>query len=388
MAKSVRYKLNRNICRKNKKRRVKNRGVSKVKKVRNLKPLKIFLSIIAFVILGYWFFVAYTTVREVKIVDVVGENEIVEFADAGQIRRMLLIYEEPNASEANNLFILAVIHNTDISQMLVYHLPGDIYINDYFTKKYISVKDLTYAGKSYMYRDKYAYVIKQIEEQMAINFDSYVLFGSEISKNFISDSSTWGNSEEEVLTIFSKLSLFNLMPRYYKVHLFEEYFHSNMSFLEMYSIFQSLEGVVVSDNYEYFYLGDDEFVREVTLGGSRDVKALNTVAFDQSLRANIDISRTRALRGEHVKVEVYNGSDIPGYARTIARRIYNSGCRVIRFKNASVPYDETKIYVSDMEKFVNGLEVVNDIVKEATVVEGRPSFLTTGDIIVVLGMDQ
>jgi hypothetical protein len=35
-----------------------------------------------------------------------------------------------------------------------------------------------------MYKDKYAYVIRQIEEQMAMNFDSYIWFGSEIRKKF------------------------------------------------------------------------------------------------------------------------------------------------------------------------------------------------------------
>ena len=178
------------------------------------------------------------------------------------------------------------------------------------------------------------------------------------------------------------------MPRYYKVHLFEDHFHSNMSFLEMYSRFQNIRGIIASDNYKYVDLGEDNFVVEKTLGSGKNAKILNKNALDESIREHLDISRTRALRGEHVKVEVYNGSDIPGYARDIARRIHNSGCRVIRFENASILYDETKIYVADKEKFSTGLDVVSSIVREARIIEGRPDFLTTGDIVVVLGIDE
>lgn len=387
MAKSVRYKLNRSSGGR-KKRRVKGKSKTKFKKIYNLKPLKILFLIVAFSLLGYWFFIAYTTVRDIRVTDVVGESEIMEFADSEGIHRTLIIYEEPNTSEKNNLFMLAVIHNFDTSEALIYHFPGDIYINDHFVNQYISIQNLTYAGESYMYREKYAYAIRQIEEQMAINFDNYVLFGSQIGKNFVSDSSNWGSSKEEVLSLFSKLSFVNLMPRYYKVHLFEEHFHSNMNFLEMYSKFQNIQGIVASDNYEYVNLGEDGFVVEKVLGSGKKAKILNTYALDESLRENLDISRTKGLRGEHVKVEVYNGSDIPGYARTIARQIYNSGCRVIRFENTSVLYDETKIYVADKEKFSTGLDVVTSVVKEARIIEGRPDFLTTGDIVVVLGMDE
>ena len=390
MGKSVRYKLNRSTT---KPRRGKGGRQGKLKKKRFSfslgKPIKIIFSILLISLLIYWLFVAYTTVRDIKVTDVVPEeSEIVEFADQSRIRRTLVIYEKPHTTEERNLFLLAAIYNTETSQALIYHLPDTLYINDYFANKDISVEYLTYAGESYMYNEKYAYVIRQTEEQMAINFDSYVLFGSQISKNFVSDDDSWGKSKDDVLDIFSKLSFLNLMPRYYKVYLFEDYFHSNMSFLEMYTSFQNIRGIILSGNYEYFNLKNDEFVVQKSLGSGREIKVLNRSVFDESLRQNIDVLRTRDLRAEHVKVEVYNGSDIPGYARNVARRIFNSGCRVIRFENASKTYENTKIYVSDIEKFANGLSVVESIVDNAQVVEGRPEFLTTGDIIVVLGLDQ
>ncbi len=394
MGKSVRYKLNKVYVGRKKSRVVnrKKKSTKNVKKKSNVffpKFLKIFSLLILFSLIGYWFFIAYTTIRDIKVTDVIGdESEIVDFVDIGRIKRTLIIYEEPNSSEEKNLFLLAVIYNADTSEALIYHYPRDLYINDYFANKHISVRNLTYAGQSYMYKEKYAYVVRQVEKQMAIDFDSYILFGSEISKNFVSSDDNWGNNKDDVFEIFSKLSFINLMPRYYKAHFFEEYFHSNMGFLEIYSYFQSIRGIISSENYEYIDLMGEKFVMDTTLGSGHNVKEINLFALDESLERNIDISRTRALRAEHVKVEVYNGSDIQGYARTIARRIHNAGCRVIRYENASKLYDNTKIYVSDMEKFPNGLEIVSGIVQDASVVEGRPEFLTTGDIIVVLGLDE
>lgn len=390
MPKSVRYKLKKPG--RPKKRRTGNRAKVRLMGKKNKflsKSVRIFFFMLLVSIFSYWIFVAYTTVRDIKITDVVGkDSEILEFASSSRIRRTLIIYEDPNSTDRKNLFILAVIHNPETSEALIYYYPGKLFIKDYFAGQYISIENLTYAGHSYMYDEKYAYVIRQIEEQMALSFDSYILFGSEVSKNFVSNSENWGYSEEDVYQLFSKLSFLNLMPRYYKVYLFEEYFHSNMSFLEMYSYFQSLRGIVSSDNQVYINLGDKEMFTEITLGSGRNANILNMGVLDKSLRDNLDILRTRDLRREHVKVEVYNGSDIPGYARTVSRRIFNSGCRVIRYENASRLYDQTSIYVSDMDKFVHGLGIVNDIVQDAVVVEGRPDFLTTGDIVVVLGLDQ
>lgn len=387
MGKSVRYKLHKSSGKKRKRRKVVNKGRGRKKNFSLSKPLKFFLMFLAISILGYWFFVAYSTIRDIKIDDIVGESEILDLVEPQKVRRTLVVYEDPLNSEEENLFLLAIVHNTDTSESLIYHLPGDLYVSDYFSNKNISVRDLTYAGNSYMYDEKYAYVIRQVEEQMAIQFDSYVWFGSKVGKTFVSDVQGWGNSEDDILQIFSKLSLFNLIPKYRQAFLFEDYFHSNMSFLEMYAYFQNIQGIVSSDNHEYVNL-KEEASFERTLGSGRHVKVLDKRGVDISLRENIDILRTRELSREHVKVEVYNGSGKAGYASTIARRVFNAGCRVIRFENSFREYEYTKIYVSDLERFSNGLSVVESIVEGAEIIEGRPDFLTTGDIIIVLGLDE
>lgn len=382
MGKTVRYKLNK--CSSSSRKKKGKRG-SKGKKLPRLfcfKHLKTVLLLLLILALGYWIYIAYTTVRDIKIVDVIGESEVVEFSQEEVVRKSLVVYEDPNATEQKNLFILAVIYNPDISESLTYYFPKNLYVKDYLSNREIPVCTLTYAGDSYMYDEKYAYVVRQIEEQMGIKFDSYVWLGSKIGENFVGDISN------DPLSVFSSLSLVNLMPRYYKVHLFEEYFHSNMSFLEMYSFFQNMNALVSSGNNEFVDLGTKEMTFETSLSTGEKVRVLSTSSIDDSLRGNIDVLRTRDLSREHAKIEVYNASDIQGYAQVMGRKIYNAGCRVIRYETASEQYDETKIYVTDKERFANALSVVSSVVSEAEVIEGRPSFLTTGDIIVVLGQDQ
>jgi len=297
----------------------------------------------------------------------------------------LIVFEDPVASEKKILFLLVVIYNSDTSEALIYYLPGNLYIRDSFSDKHISVANLAYAGESYLYSEQHAFVVKQMEEQLAIDFDSYIWFGSEVSKNFVTDNENWGYRKEDALKIFNKLSFFNLIPKYYKVYLFEEFLHSNMSFLEMYSYFQTIKGVTTTKNLHYIDLGTKPMYEKILLGSGKQAQCLNTREFDKSLRGNIDILRTRELRREHVKVEVYNGTETPGYASVIARVIYNAGCKVLRHENSSIPYEKTHIYVSDIDKFSNGLEIVKKILDDYVIVQGRPDFLTTGDIVVVLG---
>jgi hypothetical protein len=73
---------------------------------------------------------------------------------------------------------------------------------------------------------------------------------------------------------------------------------------------------------------------------------LNLLALDKSLDENIDVLRTRDLSKEHVKVEVYNGTDITWmFARIMARKIHNAGCSVIRHENAAKTMKKSYIYV-------------------------------------------
>ncbi len=96
----------------------------------------------------------------------------------------------------------------------------------------------------------------------------------------------------------------------------------------------------------------------------------------------------RELEKERVRVEVYNGSGLSGYASQYARKIRNSGCEVVRYDNAPKEQDETQFFVPKQEDFPRSLSVVFEIFPGTyEIVQSRPSFMTTGDIVIILGKD-
>jgi len=77
-----------------------------------------------------------------------------------------------------------------------------------------------------------------------------------------------------------------------------------------------------------------------------------------------------------------------GYASQYARKIKNSGCEVVRYDNSSALEEKTKFYVSKPENFKNSLNVILELFPGTyEIIEGRPSFMTTGDIVIILGKD-
>jgi hypothetical protein len=87
-------------------------------------------------------------------------------------------------------------------------------------------------------------------------------------------------------------------------------------------------------------------------------------------------------------VEVYNGSGIPKAALRYSRTVQNLGTRVVRTGNAPIDEEKTKIYISKKDSFNKSLSLVEKIfVDKPEIIEGRPAFMTTGDIVIVLGKD-
>ena len=118
------------------------------------------------------------------------------------------------------------------------------------------------------------------------------------------------------------------------------------------------------------------------------IKVLNTAEYDKVFRDLFEKVLDRGLENERVRVEVYNGSELTGVASSFGRKIVNTCCDVVRYGNAPNSEEKTKVYVSNMEKFSNAYRVVSDVIPiEFETVEGRPDFMTTGDIVVVLGKD-
>ena len=139
---------------------------------------------------------------------------------------------------------------------------------------------------------------------------------------------------------------------------------------------------------EVLNLGDSKFHSKSSLVTGEEISVLNTLEFDTQFRAYLEKVVDRELENERVRIEVYNGSEITGVASSLGRKIVNTCCDVVRYGNAPDLLEKTKVYLTDSEKFSKAFDVVKDILPvEFEVVEGRPEFMTTGDIVIILGGD-
>lgn len=164
--------------------------------------------------------------------------------------------------------------------------------------------------------------------------------------------------------------------------------YSNLSFLNVLNRIGSVDPSVKDSRTYVMDLSSPRYsVDELSDQGGR-IRMINVSEYDKALRRyHIDII-DRDLERERVRVEVYNGSGIAGKAGIYARKVLNNGLDVVRFGNTPEALEGTQIYVSSEEEFSNSLKVVGDVFfGRYERLEERPSFMTTGDIVILLGED-
>ncbi len=189
--------------------------------------LKTFFCIVITLLILYLIYNIYTSIVSIKTDDILGEtSSIYELHPEGAVKRTLIVYEDVSLSEDTNLFLLSVIFNEETSDILIYKFPGDLYIKEDEGNKYISVRNLTYAGSSYLYDGKYAYVLRQISLQMGMDFDSYVWIESDMASSFFGRDL----GVEDAKSIFSKFSGPRLIMGYRNAEIISNSLHSNMNF--------------------------------------------------------------------------------------------------------------------------------------------------------------
>jgi hypothetical protein len=129
-------------------------------------------------------------------------------------------------------------------------------------------------------------------------------------------------------------------------------------------------------------------VEEVTLSSDRVRRQFDTINFDKELSKYIPGLVSKDVERERVNVEVYNGSNTTGLASEYARLIRHTGARILRYDNAPNLYEETVIYIPEPEGYQHSLTLIRDVVGNNVKVRNeRPPFVTTGDIVLILGED-
>ncbi|HVX92572.1 MAG TPA: LytR C-terminal domain-containing protein, partial [Candidatus Dojkabacteria bacterium] len=198
---------------------------------------------------------------------------------------------------------------------------------------------------------------------------------------------------QEALFLNYFLDKYSFIDPFFKFNqwkIFLENLDTNLSQSQLISTLNLLKAKMSNGSVDLIDLGQDKYIHEYMDSKlDRQIPVLDLNAFDQALNQYIDTVAPRKVSTEQVKVEIYNASVLNGLAYRYARKIGNSGINVIRFESSPKNYDNTVIYVPKLEGFKNSLELLEKIIGgKYTVVEGRPDFITTGDIIIILGNDR
>lgn len=320
--------------------------------------------------------------------------------------KTLWVFEESNGSDAKIEKAFLVASNKEKEIILNVYIPGWIFFastedtlgND------ISVSNFRYAGEFLEEGRGIEYSIWQFEQMLGTKVDSYVwingkeqslysdVFGyfsqTEDTFNYDSTEETFTNDALMLDSLLDNYSPLKIVVHPKETEEIGEGIYSNMSFLEVINKISDTRKKLSSFSKHIIDLGGSDYTEEDLSDSGGVVYYFNSSAYDSSFRKYLEDMIDTSLEQEQVKVEVYNGSGISGAAEQMARKIENSGCDVVRYENAPDTIEKTVLYIPNEEKFKRATEIVEEVLGSSPeIINGRPSFMTTGDIVVVLGED-
>jgi len=370
-------------------RRVKKKQYRSEKPKRRIPFLKILLSLglVAFLFYTIYFLI---TVFSVKTVDVTIPNDSASYLLAskmGDLEKTLIIFEEGEGNNKKVTDVYVYLVNPTKKQELLLYIPGEIYfagLEDRFGNE-IAVSTFRYAGDFLQKGRGVEYAVWQFNQLFGFKSNNYIFISAEA--NAVLESSEGSNVE--------RIVEFNEASSYAKsffdtksLSLLNEKIYSNLSFQNVRLKIQ--QASVGNSKYKRTVINysDEKFLRDGKLITGEEIKVLNTVESDKEYTKELQFVLDRALEMERVRVEIYNGSGIAGAAGSMGRKIANTGCDVVRYGNAPESIDKTKVYISDSERFKNSYNIVDDSLEiDFELINGRPDFMTTGDIVIILGKD-
>jgi len=392
------------------------RSTSKKQKISFKTTLKRLVGLIVPLIVGsFLVFNAYNYSQVAE--DVVLVSNISEEAEStllgakNGVTRTLFIFEgikSESGEDISGAFVVLV--NEESAAVMVMYIPGWVYVDEFAAEfsESIPVSNFEYVGNIINHKRGSEYAIWQVGNLTGFRFDSYIWIKSESLEKYYD---IYGKLEEEdIKSVVSKyitpeeqisdesmflhaflkrFSAFKLMFNYEEIPELTKSVYSNMSAALLVGEMSRLKQILSAGNVVMFDLSQDWATVETVQKSGAVVNKADLVRIDKELYEYLPILRSREIEKEQVKVEVYNASSIPGAAYRYYRKIQNSGCLVVRYDNAPNVLQRTQIYVPLPERFDHSLDLVKSIIplENIDIIEDRPDFMTTGDIVVVLGED-
>ncbi|HHX99124.1 TPA: LytR C-terminal domain-containing protein [Candidatus Dojkabacteria bacterium] len=348
------------------------------------------LSITFVVYLGYFLLSVFT----LKTVDVsTGEDSNLNLFSkvSSDLEKTLIIVEEKDGDRSKIVSVYAYLENKSKKNELLIYLPGDVYyagLEEKFGNE-IPVSSFRYAGDFLESGRGVEYAIWQINQLLGFKSEKYIYISSDatnIVKGFVGHKEgvfAGVNGVEEIANAISFKKMFFSIR---ELDDLDKKIYSNIPFYTTRLALESLKSGKKGYRREVIDFSDQKYLKDGELLTGEDIKVLDSKEYDKDLNKLLANVLDRNLENERVRVEVYNGSGLTGVAYSFGRKITNSGCDVVRYENAPNMYTKTTLFVPDKESFKNAYDIVSDVIPvEFEIVEGRPDFMTTGDIVVILG---
>lgn len=389
-------------AKRNRQKRTKGRRIN-VKKI-------ILLSLLFFSVL--FLIYSFIVLSGIRSRDILAENianhrflSVVE----DDMEKTVYIFERETGAQRGISDVYVFLHNERKENSVVIYLPGSLYfsgLEDDFGSP-IPISSLRYAGDYLQEGRGVEYALWQLNNILGFKVDNYVWITSEafevINEVYGSVSDARDRYREDYTlqrgdsltnaflrlhTMSSNYSVLRSAFNVSQVRQMDRKVYSNLSFLGAMGKVGSFQRIVGRTNTSVLNLGSAIYSSEEFAEQGGSIRILDTPQYDKTLRGYYLDIIDRDLERERVRIEVYNGSRAPGMAGIYARKILNNGCDVVRFGNAPESLERTQVYVSDDDEFRNSLAIVEEVLLgRFERLEERPSFMTTGDIVILLGED-
>ena len=343
-----------------KRKRIKNSQNKRKKKF----PFKIFLYILGSLI---FLFLLYRTIVLISFK-----------VDCSNIRTDMLSKE---SSLVNTFFVFEedgkivnmelITYSSDQKKLLRIKIPTNVYVTEEAIDDF-PISSIKSVGEFLEHGSGKEYTVKYMSDLLGMKIDSYVWLV---------------DSNKTVDEFRSKLSVMSILFDFKYSRELRGNIYSNLPILNLIKEINFINQAV--SNYQYEEMDISECcIESVTISANHQQLIFKIKDFDEELGKYIDELVSRDVERERVNVEVYNGSNVSGLASEYARKIRHTGCRILRFDNAPNIYEKTVIYIPDLDDYKNSLSLIRDVVGEDVEVKyERPIFITTGDIIILLGTD-
>jgi len=375
-------------------------------------PLRFILLLISATLLVGFVIYYIFTVTSIKNIDKAilnGSQRYLLSQSNGQSKRTVIILEEGYDAERRISEVYLFLSNKEKGKSLLVYIPSWLYftgLEENFGSA-IPISSFRYAGDTLQEDRGVEYSVWQISQILGITFNNYIYINSEanstldsvfgedvVSKDRYRDMFKAGDKTSlsegffKLQAVSSKISFVKSLFKVNELNNFDKNIYSDISFLQTITMLKSVEKTLQTTESYAIDLANPKYSEEELSNSGGIKRYLLSTEFDKSYRALISLLVDREVEKERVRVEVYNGSGVAGAAMQFGRKIENSGCDVVRYENAPKTIDKTILYISKPDDFKKSFKIVSEIFSDNfELVEGRPDFMTTGDIVIILGED-